>query len=47
MQAQHFSMTLWESISICLGFSFALIAMDEFIHARRRKRKQQGGQSGH
>jgi len=47
MQAQHFSMTLWESIGICLGFSFALIAMDEFIHARRRKRKQQGGQSGH
>jgi hypothetical protein len=47
MQVQHFSMTLWESISICLGFSFALIAMDEFIHARRRKRKQQGGQSGH
>ena len=47
MQVQHFSMTLWESISICLGFSFALIAMDEVIHARRRKRKQQGGQSGH
>ena len=46
MEIQHFSMTVWESIAICLGFSFALIAMDEVIHARRRKRKQQGGQSG-
>ena len=47
MQPEHFSLGLWQSIAICLGFSFALIAMDEFIHARRRKRKQQGGQSGH
>ena len=47
MQVEHFSMTLWESVGICLGFSFALIIMDEIIHARRRKRKQQGGKSGH
>ena len=47
MEVQHFALTLWESITICLGFSFALIAMDEVIHARRKRRKQQGGQSGH
>jgi len=40
-------MGLWESIGICLGFSFLLIAMDEIIHARRRRRRQQGDQPGH
>ena len=38
---------LWSSIGICLGFSFLLIGMDEVIHARRKRRKQQGGQPGH
>ena len=47
MEIHHFALTLWESIGICLGFSFLLIGMDEVIHARRKKRKQQGGQSGH
>ena len=40
-------MGLWQSVGICLGFSFLLIAVDEFIHARRRRRREQGGQSGH
>ncbi|HWP67489.1 MAG TPA: hypothetical protein VNO26_16450 [Candidatus Limnocylindria bacterium] len=40
-------MGLWESVGICLGFSFLLIAVDEVIHARRRRRREQGGQSGH
>jgi hypothetical protein len=38
---------LWSAIGICLGFSFLLIGVDEVIHARRKRRKQQGGQSGH
>lgn len=40
-------MGLWESIGICLGFSFLVIGLDEVIHRRRRRRKEQGGQSGH
>jgi len=36
-------MGLWESVIIVLVFSIGVIAMDEFIHARRRKAKEQQG----
>ena len=38
---------LWESITICLGFSVIVIAMDEIIHARRRKQRQGQGPGSH
>jgi hypothetical protein len=41
------NMGLWEAIGICLGFSFLVIAIDEFLHARRRRARQGQGSSGH
>jgi hypothetical protein len=42
-------MGLWESIIIVVTFSIAVIAMDELIHARRRKRREREGaaRTGH
>jgi hypothetical protein len=34
---------LYSSIAIVVGFSFLVIIMDEFIHARRRKLKEKDG----
>ena len=39
-------MGLWESVIIVSVFSVAVIAIDEFMHARRRKRRERGG-AGH
>ena len=39
-------MGLWESVSIVTIFSIGVIVMDEFIHARRRKRREREG-TGH
>ena len=36
-------MGLWESIIIVSVFSVAVIVIDEIIHARRRKRRDQAG----
>jgi hypothetical protein len=36
-------MGMWESIVICLVFSIAVIAIDEYIHARRRRNRERGG----
>ena len=36
-------MGMWESIIIVSIFSVIVIVGDEWLHARRRKRKQQGG----
>ncbi|HZP40903.1 MAG TPA: hypothetical protein VFD84_05260 [Candidatus Binatia bacterium] len=36
-------MGLWESIIIVILFSIGVIAMDEVIHARRRKAKEREG----
>jgi len=38
---------LWESITICLGFSVLVIAADEVMHARRRRRREGQGSTGH
>jgi len=36
-------MGLWESVIIVSVFSVAVIVIDEFIHARRRKRREREG----
>ena len=36
-------MTLWESIITVTVFSIAVILIDEFIHARRRKKREREG----
>jgi hypothetical protein len=36
-------MGLWESVIIVGIFSIAVIVIDEFIHARRRKRREREG----
>ena len=36
---------LWESAIIIVGFSIFVIVTDEFIHARRRKRREAEGGS--
>jgi hypothetical protein len=41
------NMGLWESIVICVGFSVIVIAIDEWIHARRRRRRQGQGSTAH
>jgi len=33
---------LWSSVAICLGFSVIVIVADELMHARIRKRREQG-----
>jgi len=33
-------MGLWESVIIVTVFSIGVIVIDEFIHARRRKRRE-------
>jgi len=33
---------LWSSVAICLGFSVLVIVADEMMHARIRKRREQG-----
>jgi hypothetical protein len=40
-------MTLWTSVITVLVFSFLVIGIDEYWHwlRRRRKQRQQGGQS--
>jgi hypothetical protein len=35
-------MGLWDSIIICLVFSFVVIGLDEWMHKRRRERRQKG-----
>ena len=35
-------MGLWESVIIVSVFSVVVIVADEWMHARRRRRKQQG-----
>ena len=42
-------MGMWESVVICLLFSFAVIGIDEYIHARRRRNRERGGaaRAGH
>ena len=42
-------MGLWESVIIVGVFSVLVIVVDEWIHARRRKRRQQEGatRAGH
>ena len=34
---------LWDSIIITLGFSFLVVGMDELIHMRRHRLKEQAG----
>jgi len=34
-------MGLWDSIIICVGFSLVVIAVDEWMHKRRRERRKQ------
>jgi hypothetical protein len=34
-------MTLWTSVAIVLAFSFLVIGLDEYVHWRRRQRKQE------
>lgn len=36
-------MGLWESVIIVSIFSVAVIVVDEWIHARRRKRREREG----
>jgi hypothetical protein len=36
-------MGLWESVIIVTVFSIGVIVIDEFIHARRRKRREREG----
>jgi hypothetical protein len=36
-------MGLWDSIVIVVLFSVGVIALDEWIHARRRKRREREG----
>jgi len=36
-------MGLWESVIIVTVFSIVVIAADEYIHARRRKRRAREG----
>jgi hypothetical protein len=36
-------MGLWESIIIVTLFSFAVIVIDEIIHARRRRKREREG----
>lgn len=38
---------LWESIVICLAFSFVVIGIDEWVHAKRRRQRQGQGSTGH
>jgi len=35
-------MGLWDSIIICVVFSVVVILIDEWIHKRRRDRRQKG-----
>ena len=37
---------LWETVGLMTLFSILVIVMDEIIHARRRKAKQQKGGTG-
>jgi hypothetical protein len=37
-----YDLGLWGAVSICLGFSAFVIIADEIMHARIRKRREQG-----
>jgi len=42
-------MGLWESVIIVTVFSIAVIVIDEFLHARRRRKREREGaaRTGH
>ena len=37
-----YELGLWGSVIICVGFSIFVIVTDEIMHARIRKRREQG-----
>ena len=45
--AWFWNIGLWESIAMCLGFSIVVIALDEWMHARRRRNRAASGAPGH